>query len=508
VKNLSPSISPINLALTIIIIAALFGLSFWSIISLREKIGQMYLEARAEAVAQGMTPAQFDAASSDISKGFMNWLMKSVSDNIIFLLGVPILGFIIGSAVSMAGVFILPKIASAFVYLATSLVVIMGLASVGLGIMSGNILLLGSGGLLVLYTSYKLLFGRKSLRKASYILSASATVVKEEKEVLLPPLIFFVISIFVNLALIAFIAVDPTLNGQSIFNFQYGAEVKELLVLALGTFTHTFFYFSLMSIVVGITFVWYRKKDPDLKLGISIALSRLDTIFGFSIIKTLIMVIDRALDMMSRKKEGQKREGVVAIIAIFASIIRGIIGTIWSLVNYFTLQTITIDGLGAKDSIKRSAKVLKDSIPDVLTKEVIANSAMNFMGLILFFMLSSGCILTSYLLNLGALQSIVMFVLLLVFGYIPITITMQTLAVNYNTILYSYSRDRIFGINKPARIPDFMKEELDQARSKIGAEKRYQGITGKLLKFFETNEKIENALRTKDSGKSLDEFIA
>lgn len=507
-KQIKPSISPLNFLLTVIIIAALFGLSLWSIVSLKEKVDKVYAEVRADAIAHGMSPAEFDAASADLTKDFTNWLLRSISENILFLIGVPILGFIIGSAVSMAGVFILPKIAGILVYLTTGLVALMGLASVGLGILSANLLMIGFGGLMALYTAHKLLFGRKSLRKASYILSASAMVVRDEKEVLLPPLLFFVISILVNLALLALIAVDPTINGQNIFNFQYGQEVKELLVVALGTFTHTFFYFTLMSIVVGITFVWYRKEDPNLKIGISIALSRLNTIFGFSIIRTAVMVVDRALQMVSRKEQGKERGAGMDALAFVATIARTIIGAIWSLVNYFTLQTITIDGLGAKDSIKRSAKVLKDSIPDVLTKEVIANSAMNLMSIMLFLMLTSGCILTSYLLKLGLLQSILMFALLLAFGYIPLTITMQTLAINYNTLLYSYSRDRVFGINRPARIPDFMEEELKQARSKLGPEKKYKGITGRLLKFFETNEKIENALQTKDSGKSLDDFMA
>ena len=50
---------------------------------------------------------------------------------------------------------------------------------------------------------------------------------------------FFVISIIVNFALLAFWLVDPTIGGQSIFAFEGGAQIKELLVVALGTFTHT-----------------------------------------------------------------------------------------------------------------------------------------------------------------------------------------------------------------------------------------------------------------------------
>ncbi len=88
----------------------------------------------------------------------------------------------------------------------------------------------------------------------------------------------------------------------------------------------------------------FRGEPGGVSVGLSIAMSRLPQILGWSLVSAVIGTILRALE---------ERVGFLGKIAIL------LVGAAWAIASYFVLPALVLEGLGPIAALKRSVAVIK-----------------------------------------------------------------------------------------------------------------------------------------------------
>ena len=184
------------------------------------------------------------------------------------------------------------------------------------------------------------------IKRSWELAKASLAVLKEDRELLIFPIISAVVMFFVTLTFLV-----PTLLGNLLDGlWKGGTPVFGYLVLFLFYLVqYTVVYFN-STALVGAALIRLRGGDPTLKDGVQIALSRLMPILGWSLISATVGVL---LNMFSNRS--QKRGGGTG------SIVASLLGAAWNVVTFLVVPVIATEGLGPIKAIQRSWDLLKRS---------------------------------------------------------------------------------------------------------------------------------------------------
>jgi hypothetical protein len=308
---------------------------------------------------------------------------------------------------------------------------------------------------------------RQKLRRAGKLVEFTATLLLEEREMFIAPLVTAIFSLITGILMLATF-------GVIYFNFTaIGISVDSWLfffVLILVEAAYTFVYFATFyvfeGINVSIAHTWYRTENPNLHDARSEVGSVLGTVLAFAALRTLVATLQSAA-----QRGGRKAGGLWAIIGAIAS---AIIGAVFRFITYFTLPAIIIEKRGLKDSIKRSAHTTWKYLVDVYIAETGVSTVFSFFGGLLSLGYFAIGFLFGYLmcylfitpnmffaLGVGMLFAIIF----LIFAAIPSYFIFRPLNTAYRTFMFAYALDEEGGFKLPSRLPKEYRDTIEEAQS-------------------------------------------
>ena len=188
----------------------------------------------------------------------------------------------------------------------------------------------------------------QSLSRSWSLVKASGAVLKQDKELLMFPLI----SALATLVVIACFALPifglGALDGLS--NAETTAEddsLLSLLAVALAFLFYVALYFVIFffnAALVGAAMMRFDGGDPTVSDGLRIAMSKFGSILGYACIAATVGMILRAI---------QERVGFVGKIVV------GLLGAGWTVATYMVAPVLVARDVGPLDAIKESAGLLK-----------------------------------------------------------------------------------------------------------------------------------------------------
>jgi hypothetical protein len=193
------------------------------------------------------------------------------------------------------------------------------------------------------------------IRRGFRLLGASWQVLKADRELLLLPVLSFVI----------ILVVTASVSGAA-WAGGLGRERESLRALDyayLGVFYFVAYFVSIFfnAAVVGAATIRLTGGDPSVRDGLRLAWSKAGTIAAWAAISATVGLILRALE---------ERLGFIGDIII------GLIGVAWSLMTYFVVPVILYEPVGAIDGIKRSASIFRQRWGEQMTGNVSIGLAM------------------------------------------------------------------------------------------------------------------------------------
>ncbi len=245
------------------------------------------------------------------------------------------------------------------------------------------------------------------------LVKASAAVLKEDKELLLLPILSTVGVVIVTLTF----AVPSFLAGL----FDAGG------VGVVGYVVAFFFYLAQYTVIifansalVGAAMIRLEGGDPTVTDGLRIAAGKIRTILGYAAISATVGLLLRWLS--SRGKMGD-----------FAA---SLIGLGWSLAVFLAVPVLVVEDVGPIEAVKRSARLLKKTWGE----QIVGNFGMGLVfGLAIFGILIAGgaaafvaATLESAPLLIGAVAATILAILIL-------ALIQSALSGIYTAAVYRYA---------------------------------------------------------------------
>lgn len=174
------------------------------------------------------------------------------------------------------------------------------------------------------------------------LVKASASVLRQDKELLLFPLISSGALLLVALCFLLPAVGLGALDGLERENLSAG----HYLVAFLFYFSQYFVIFFFNAGLVGAALIRLDGGDPTFADGMRIAKSRIGVIAGYAAIAATVGMILRAI---------QERVGFIGKIIV------GLLGVGWSIATYLVVPVLVHRDVGPVEAVKESAALLKET---------------------------------------------------------------------------------------------------------------------------------------------------
>ena len=201
------------------------------------------------------------------------------------------------------------------------------------------------------------------LSRSWTLVKASASVLNQDKELLVFPLVSMGALSFVVLAFAFPIFGLGVLDGLT--GGQDGRiEIAAYAVAFLFYFAQYLVIFYFNTALVGAAMIRLDGGNPTLSDGLRIATSRLGTIVGYALISATVGVVLRAI---------QERVGFVGKIIV------GLLGVGWAIATYLVVPVLAAQKIGPIDAIKESASLLRKTWGENLIGQAGLGIAFGFI---------------------------------------------------------------------------------------------------------------------------------
>jgi hypothetical protein len=184
------------------------------------------------------------------------------------------------------------------------------------------------------------------LSRSWALVKASASVLQQDKELLVFPMVSLVALGFVMAAFVLPIFGLGLLDGLSGGKNQAALEAGAYLIAFLFYFCQYFVIFFFNSALVGAAMIRLDGGNPTLGDGLRIATSRIGAIAGYALISATVGLILRVI---------QERVGFIGKIVV------ALLGVGWALATYLVVPVLVVQKIGPIDAIKESAVLLKET---------------------------------------------------------------------------------------------------------------------------------------------------
>lgn len=173
------------------------------------------------------------------------------------------------------------------------------------------------------------------------LVSASARVLKKDRELLVFPLVSGIASVLVVASFVVPLAVT---GGWRMFGEDGGGGYLAYVLgflFYLVQYTVVFFF---NSALVGAALIRLEGGDPNVGDGLRIALSRLPAILGYAALAATVGMILRAIS---------ERSGWLG------RLVAGIVGLGWTLATFLAVPVLVTRNVGPIDAVKESAALFR-----------------------------------------------------------------------------------------------------------------------------------------------------
>jgi hypothetical protein len=255
------------------------------------------------------------------------------------------------------------------------------------------------------------------LSRSWSLVKASASVLRQDKELLLFPLIS-TIAVLVVTACFAL----PMFGLGALDNLSDDSISAAGYVVAFLFYTSQYFViFFFNSALVGAAMMRLDGGDPSFSDGMRIAKSKIGPIAGYAVIAATVGMILRAI---------QERVGFIG------SIIVGLLGVGWTLATYLVVPVLVTRDVGPIDAVKESATLFKKTWGE----SVIGQGGMGFaFALITLGVILSGVVLIVLAVIAHSVALIVLAVALTIIAVIITALISSALSGIYAATLYRYA---------------------------------------------------------------------
>lgn len=175
------------------------------------------------------------------------------------------------------------------------------------------------------------------------LVKASASVLSQDKELLVFPMVSAVATFIVGAAFVlpmvglgAFDGLDQAARGEG--------DVLLYVWAFLFYVAQYFVIFFFNAALVGAAMIRLQGGDPTVADGFRIAFSRIGPLFGYALIAATVGMLLRAI---------QERAGMVG------KWVAGLIGVAWTVASFLVVPVLVSRDVGPIDAVKESAQLLR-----------------------------------------------------------------------------------------------------------------------------------------------------
>lgn len=201
------------------------------------------------------------------------------------------------------------------------------------------------------------------LSRSWNLVKASASVLQQDRELLLFPLIsvgaLFVVTLCFALPMFGLGALDGLSGGRN-----QGVSAAVYVVAFLFYFSQYFVIFFFNSALVGAAMIRLDGGNPTLADGMRIATSKVGVIAGYALIAATVGMILRII---------QERVGFIGKIVV------GLIGMAWNLATYLVVPVLVARDVGPVEAVKESAALFKKTWGENVVGQVGLGAAFAFI---------------------------------------------------------------------------------------------------------------------------------
>lgn len=252
------------------------------------------------------------------------------------------------------------------------------------------------------------------------LVKASAVVLRQDKELLVFPLVSTIAALLVAATFIV-----PAI-GLGWFEQMEGNDGASPAMVVYGFLFYlvqymVIFYFN--TALVGAAMIRLDGGDPTVGDGLRIASSKIGPILGYAAISATVGMILRAI---------QERAGFLG------KWVAGLLGVAWTVATFLVVPVLVTRDVGPVDALKESASLLRKTWGENL----IGNGGLGLVfGLVYVLLALVGFGVVMAVASLGSAALTGALVALLVVAYIVLTLVHAALSGIYSAALYRYASE-------------------------------------------------------------------
>ena len=267
------------------------------------------------------------------------------------------------------------------------------------------------------------------IKRSWELAKASLEVLKQDKELLLFPLISAIVMIFVTLTFLI-----PTLVGNILDQIlNTGIPLFAYILLFLFYLVQYIVVYFSSTALVGAAMIRLRGGDPRVRDGFNIAFSRILPIIGWSLVSATVGLILNIISSNTKKKGS----GIGSIIA-------SLLGAGWNVITFLVVPVIAVEGLGPFKAIQQSWNLLKRSWGEQIAGTLSIGLVFGLIGV------GGGLLLAGIGIGLSILlESVlpgILFGVLLVLFILALSLLSSTLNGIFSASVYAYAAEGQVGL--------------------------------------------------------------
>lgn len=279
-------------------------------------------------------------------------------------------------------------------------------------------------------------FGRSwNLAKISF------RMVREEKELIVFPILSFVFSLLLILVFAVPYILSAIIDAFSSFA---GWSFLHYFIVGLIYFGLAFIATFFNVCVVYTAATKFSNEDPKFWNTIKYAFSKTHLIAAWSVVSATVGLLLLLLENIAKKVKG--------VGGIFILVLRSLLGAAWSIATIFVVPVMVYKGLGPFAAIKESVSTLKKTWGEKLVGSVGMGMA-TFVFILVGFIVAVG--MGFLLFPLGIPYLFVVIVLFVIY-FVMVIIFFGVAQKIYDTALYSYAQTGVV-------VGGFSEEDLKNA---------------------------------------------
>ncbi|MCA3027750.1 MAG: hypothetical protein ING66_04045 [Rhodocyclaceae bacterium] len=250
------------------------------------------------------------------------------------------------------------------------------------------------------------------------LVKASGSVLMQDKELLLFPLISSIAALIVMLCFALPMIGMVALDGVS------HSKVSGVGMYVLGFLFYLAQYFVIFffnAALVGAAMIRLDGGNPTLSDGLSIAMSKWQNILGYAAIAATVGLLLRTV---------QRRSGRIT------KFVAGLTGMGWTLATFLVVPVLVARDVGPVKAVKDSATMLKETWGENAIGQVGIGAAFGIIHFVLVFFAAAIIIVAMMLKSAAALVTAIVLVVVM---FILVALVQTALSAIYAAALYRYA---------------------------------------------------------------------